>query len=100
MKLYLPLNTSLEANSYFLDRKADNRYIANYGGWFVPFRFFVCSPGVMARRQDKISQAKRRNNEKMPWEIKKKDKITPDEKRNVPHKMTKNARRNNAILNS
>ena len=34
------------------------------GGWFVPFRYFVFSPGVMARRKDEKRHAKRRNNEK------------------------------------
>ena len=29
--------------------------LVQYGGWFVTFRFFVFSPGVMARRQDKIT---------------------------------------------
>ena len=32
-------------------------------------RFFVFSPGVMARRQDEITPSERRNNEKTPCEI-------------------------------
>ena len=31
----------------------------NYGGWFVPFRYFVFSPGVMARRQDEITPSEK-----------------------------------------
>ena len=34
---------------------------ATYGGWFVPFRYFVFSHGVMAQRQDEIMPSEKGN---------------------------------------
>ena len=83
--------------------------LVQYGGWFVPFRYFVFSPGVMARCRDEITPMKRRNNEKTPSEITKRrnntrrnDEITKCATRNDEKRARKdeNAMRNNVILNS